>query len=262
MNEPPRLKDLDPELAQVLGTLGERRASPGARRRLLIALFPVGATVLAASGSSAAAILGPKAWLVIYAVTATVAAGGGAVVLRSHSSPAPVVERAPVRVALATAPTTAAAIEAPPPPPIAPAAPLPPPVAPAAPLPEPRRTTARVVGSSTATPAPPPSPPSQPSPTVPSLAHELSLVDAAQQAVRRRDHARALLALYEYEAAFPSGALQDEARALRVAALAQAGRLSEARAAGERFLRTHPRSPLTARVAETLRATASSEVSR
>ena len=54
--------------------------------------------------------------------------------------------------------------------------------------------------------------------------------------------------LESYQALFPAGAMQTEAAALRVEALAAAGRRQEAVTSGRAFLAAHPQSPLAQRV--------------
>ena len=81
-----------------------------------------------------------------------------------------------------------------------------------------------------------------------SLTRELSLLEQARRALVQRAAPRALQALNEYRAQFPSGSLQAEAAALRVEAVGQAGDHALARQQAAAFLSSYPTSPLAARV--------------
>jgi hypothetical protein len=80
------------------------------------------------------------------------------------------------------------------------------------------------------------------------LARELAQVRAAGQAVRDGRGADALTAADAYLRAHPAGAFVPEARLHRSEALCLLGRVDEARAAVEAFVRELPDSPLRARV--------------
>ena len=77
---------------------------------------------------------------------------------------------------------------------------------------------------------------------------------AARSALAAGDATRSLAVLDAYEAEFPNGAFSVEVSVLRVEALARAGRMTEARRLGERFLRQHPNGLFARRVASTLAA--------
>jgi outer membrane protein assembly factor BamD (BamD/ComL family) len=67
-------------------------------------------------------------------------------------------------------------------------------------------------------------------------------------ALKAGDAASALDALDEHARRFPNGILAEERASQRVVALCSAGRIAEAQAEGERFLREHPLSPAATRV--------------
>ena len=72
------------------------------------------------------------------------------------------------------------------------------------------------------------------------LGKERALVDAARSALARGDSASALARIDEHARTFPRGQLSEPRDALRVQALAMAGRADEARAQAARFERTYP----------------------
>jgi len=84
-----------------------------------------------------------------------------------------------------------------------------------------------------------------------SLAEEVPLLRAARAALRSGEAARSLDLLTTHAARFPDGVMREERLALRVAALCDAGRRSEARAEAERFVREAPRSVFVERVRTT-----------
>lgn len=77
---------------------------------------------------------------------------------------------------------------------------------------------------------------------------ELALVRSAKRALALREPADALAVLKEHADLYPKGALDEEAKALRVIALVELGEPS-ARAHAERFASTYPDSPYAQRVA-------------
>jgi hypothetical protein len=90
-----------------------------------------------------------------------------------------------------------------------------------------------------------------PAPTAPRrapLAGEIALLDAAERAERRHDHAAALASLDAYARTFPDGALLAEAQVLRVSALLGLGDDAAAQAEARSFLARYAPSPLAARV--------------
>jgi outer membrane protein assembly factor BamD (BamD/ComL family) len=80
------------------------------------------------------------------------------------------------------------------------------------------------------------------------LAEETALLRQAHAAIESGDGARALALLDQHARTYPSGALGEERDAARVFALCAASRAAEARREADRFLATHPRSPLAPRV--------------
>ncbi len=86
------------------------------------------------------------------------------------------------------------------------------------------------------------------SPAAASTEQELAALDAARRALQRGNPALALIELDRHAQAFPGGALSPEASVLRIVALSQTGRASEAQRLGRQFLERHPGSPLAAKV--------------
>jgi hypothetical protein len=76
------------------------------------------------------------------------------------------------------------------------------------------------------------------------LSLEIAALDRAKAVLARGDVAEALRQLDTYRASFPRGALAEEATALRIEALARAGRRDEARQALAELRKSHPESPL------------------
>lgn len=74
------------------------------------------------------------------------------------------------------------------------------------------------------------------------LAAERALLDTARVALARGELDKVLDAVARHERDFPKGKLAEEREAIAVRALARAGRRDEARARGERFLRSYPQS--------------------
>ncbi len=85
-------------------------------------------------------------------------------------------------------------------------------------------------------------PPVDKAPPVSTLRQELALVRQARAALGRKEPAAALRVLAVHGARFPQGELTEERAALRVVALASAGRLAEAQRAGRDFRRRYPES--------------------
>jgi outer membrane protein assembly factor BamD (BamD/ComL family) len=81
------------------------------------------------------------------------------------------------------------------------------------------------------------------------LGDQIALIDAARSAVAAGSTERALVLLRRYDSSYPRGAFQPEALALRVEALAAAGRTAEAQALARDFLARYPQSPVADRVA-------------
>jgi hypothetical protein len=108
-----------------------------------------------------------------------------------------------------------------------------------------------------ATPAPQPAAPSPPRPAIrvtvttsaDDLRAQITLIDAARAAVSAKAGDRALSLLREYESKYAAGSFRPEARALKIEALAAAGRTAEARALADRFVTEYRGTPLAKRVA-------------
>jgi hypothetical protein len=77
---------------------------------------------------------------------------------------------------------------------------------------------------------------------VPSIAGEISALDAVRAALVAGAPSRAISLLEAYERSYKGGALREEAWILRIDALSQAQRTDEARRATRRFLKAYPRS--------------------
>jgi hypothetical protein len=80
------------------------------------------------------------------------------------------------------------------------------------------------------------------------LEGEVLLLEGADAELRRGDTSAALARLAEHAAKYPSGVLADEREGVRAIALCRSGRLSEGKAAADRFLSPTRRSSLAARV--------------
>jgi hypothetical protein len=76
------------------------------------------------------------------------------------------------------------------------------------------------------------------------LSAEIVAVDQMKSALAQSDTTEALRLNDAYRAAFPAGRLSAEASALRIEALARAGRRDEARSELQRFRAEHPDSPI------------------
>jgi len=93
----------------------------------------------------------------------------------------------------------------------------------------------------------PPAPSSVPSAKsgpVRDLSAERALLDGARAALGRGDPAAAVVAAKTHEQRFPRGALAEEREALYVQALAQSGKVAEARARAAKFKQNYPDSML------------------
>lgn len=80
------------------------------------------------------------------------------------------------------------------------------------------------------------------------LAAEAQMLELARDALARSDPSGALAIVDRHDATFPRAELVDEARVLRIEALAAKGEVASARALGEPWLAGHPSSPYAARV--------------
>jgi TolA-binding protein len=93
-----------------------------------------------------------------------------------------------------------------------------------------------------------------PSTSAPTLAQEISRIDAIRRDIATDRGKSAISALQDYQRDFPSGVLQQEAELLNIEAHRQAGDRRRARALATRFLANNPDSPHSARVRELLEA--------
>jgi hypothetical protein len=83
----------------------------------------------------------------------------------------------------------------------------------------------------------------------PDISAEIATVDTVRNVLRARQPQAALLALDRYDARFGrSGALREEAAALRIEALLESGKRERAKALARMFLAHHALSPYAARV--------------
>ena len=92
-----------------------------------------------------------------------------------------------------------------------------------------------------AEPAVPPAPPARPSAA---SFDEVRELEAARAAVSRGDANSAIAQLNDYDSAHPNGQLKPEAMALRIQALSNSGKTTEARALANEFQRKYPEHPL------------------
>lgn len=173
--------------------------------RVAIGLGVAAAPIGAAAASTMA--LGTKLGLVT-ALGATVALG---VVLTRSPAPPPPPEPVPVEVVVPE--------------------PAPQEVEPEAPVVEPETV------------APPqPKPKPRPAPRESGLDAEVRLLDGARAAHAAAKYDRALVLVKRYQARFASGMLREEADALEVRALTDAGRTADARRAAKAFVARYPES--------------------
>lgn len=252
------MSELDPEdLALLDAARGAERPTAGDRarvqRRLVARLgaaaFGVSATTTAASAAAGVSLSAAAKMVVGVVVVAALGAGGVAVhrAREETAVAASAAPRAPVRPSARTSERASTPPSRPTPAPVedspAPARAAPAPsseIALAPPAPAPRRAkAARAV-------APPPAP--APSGSASTLDDELSLLAAADAALRDGDGARALGMVDAHARRFPKSALREEREVVRVLALCAAGRTAEARAASDALLRAHPASPYAARL--------------
>ncbi|HEY2509980.1 MAG TPA: hypothetical protein VGI39_03965, partial [Polyangiaceae bacterium] len=204
-------------------------------------VHPLGAWVSGLGSAGKAVVL----------VASLAAVGAGAVVTRGGTSP-PTAPRAEPPVVTTAAPQltrrglaarpleVTPAPERPPVPMSPPRAPAPPAASRASPSSEAPSTASSATGGAAA--------------HTETLAAERALLDGVRGSLRARDPAGALAGLDRYAATFPSGALAEEAEALRVESLAAAGRGDDARSLGARFRSAHPSSLLQPAVDDALRS--------
>lgn len=83
-----------------------------------------------------------------------------------------------------------------------------------------------------------------------SLGPEMAAIDGARTALRSKQPEQALERLAEYQQRFPNGVLAQEAQVLRIEALMQQGKRSDARRQACQFLNAHPDSPHAERLEE------------
>jgi hypothetical protein len=255
MKEPQRLRDIDPDAAVLLRAAADYQPPRGARRRLV--RFLALSLTAGASASSVSVAVAAKTWVMVCAVTTTVA-GTGIVAYRATAPARQRAELARSRAARHAPPEPPARIEMAPPPEAATArAPVPEPLPELPPAPPTatraqKRTGSPLVALAVPRPtnstSPPPVAPLEPLPLRAPLAGELVLLQAAETAIRHHDPGEALARVDEYARVFPDGALIDESSVLRMTALRSAGQLVRARAEAALFLRTHARSVLAPRV--------------
>ena len=98
-------------------------------------------------------------------------------------------------------------------------------------------------------PAPLASPRGRGGTTAGALAHQIALVDAARAALAGGGAERALAIVREYQAQYPTGTFRPEVAAVKIEALVNLRRATEARTLAERFVAAYGASPLADRVA-------------
>jgi len=233
------LEPLPPDVQAVLEA-GRVGASPDAetRARLLRRVAATaGLATAGAAGASAAqatpiasatggavraGVLAAKPLAIAVAFALGAAAGVGAhVAWRARRAPVPTHDRHASQPAIAVSAPAPIAIPVPVPVvvPIPVRAPAPPPAA-----------------------APPPRRPVSPRPAASNLATESALVERARTALGRGDATAALAAVDEHARRFPQGTMTEERDAVRIQALALAGRRDEARLRARDFRARFPHS--------------------
>jgi len=250
--------------AELLASAKADRAPEGSRRRALVAA--AAAVAASTKAATATATLGTLARVAAWKWFAMGAVGLGTVVaakaviaprattveVSTAPSAGPKAPHAKRRVASPIRPRAFDAIPADPALPL-PVSPPPEPAAnesaiapvPPAAKPEPpaiKPPTPAVAARATAEPAPARA--AGPSTSGSRLAAEITAIDQMKSALAGGNAADALRRVDAYRAAFPTGTLAAEATALRVEALARAGRRDEARAELARLRAGHPESPL------------------
>jgi TolA-binding protein len=215
------------------------RMSPDKKRALVASLagaatLGVATTAKAATTAAAAkktASLALVKWLAV-GVTGTALVAGAtktAIVLRDD----------------ATRAEHASHVAPPPPPPPQPAAPSP--TAPAfTSSPPPSVDVADLPAQPTALPSPSlriATPKPAASPVARPISDELRVIDRARTALSANDVATADAALTEHAREFPNGTFADEAKVLRIDALAKKGDRARAASAAKAYLASHPDSP-------------------
>jgi outer membrane protein assembly factor BamD (BamD/ComL family) len=89
----------------------------------------------------------------------------------------------------------------------------------------------------------------------PDLREQIALLDNARSALAKGTGERTLDVLRQYQSKFPNGAFRPEATVLRIEALSQLGRHSEARTLADRFIAEHRGTPIADRVARVVSKT-------
>ena len=238
MTDPERLSRSSGLGGVLLASAKADRAPRGSARRIL-AGAAVTAAIATKSTSSVASTLAALArwatwkWVAVGVVGVGSAVTVGAAVVSSPEEPPPVVAPAPAPVPAAPVrhgPAQAAA-QAPPSPPVASAAPVAPVRGPVSATPRPAHSAPSAVATT------------PPAPQGSRLAAEIAAIDDAKRTLAAADPDGVLRKLEAYDRAFPQGMLAAEASALRVEALARAGRIGEARAELGRLRANYPGSP-------------------
>jgi hypothetical protein len=238
----PRAQSLPAALAAVGAAGAIVSAAAGAQGATLAA--SAAATGLTAAGGKWTGTVAIAKWIAVAAVGATVVTGAAVIVQRNESLKRTLTEAsgapasgAPARRAPATMTTIPEATRRP--------APLP--AAAAQPSEHARQSPSQAVavepvsaGLRRA---------KRSFPVQPDISSELAALDAAMKTLRAGDATAALAALDRYDASFARrGRLQGEATAMRIEALARAGRRAAASALARDFLARHPNSPYAARI--------------
>ncbi len=86
------------------------------------------------------------------------------------------------------------------------------------------------------------------SPAASKLAHEVAALDRAREAAAQRNPAYTLKLLDAYQRQFPNGSLLPEAQLLRIEALVQSGRRTQAQPIARSLLQSAPDGPLSERI--------------
>lgn len=94
--------------------------------------------------------------------------------------------------------------------------------------------------------------PVAPRPSTAASLDEAHQIEAARAALSRGDCPRAVAQLDAYDSSHPNGQLKPEAMALRIQALTNMGKTTEARALASEFVQKYPQHPLLGRVSDAM----------
>jgi len=231
---------IDSDILEALRHDGRGSAPRAARERVLqrltVGTAVLGVATTAATGGAVAAVTAVTTTHATIALVSTLVVGIGigfgtrSAMDTSKGTPPPPAHTALRAPATAIPPVPPPAVNpAPEPAPVNPTPDLPRDMAPPLSTPAMARTTP---------PSALPTPGAEPA----GLAAQQALLDEARAALRRHEGANALSAIGAHRLRFPESALSEERAALEIRALAELGRMEEARALHARFIRHFPHS--------------------